>query len=279
MLPPDELEPVRQAEDRDDDDVADAAGEAEAEGQAEADLESGTEHAPQPIRSGERVLAVGFAGYGKSEVLLNLFAITRRQRILIDVQDHYVLGPDALAEDPPPLDGVDDPGQIDWNHRTIRYVPRRAGDRREMDRLHAAIFRQGNMLVIADELEDIAPSQGGGAPFFVKKTTKQGRKVKILYAGASQRPAGVERSFINQANHAFVFPMIDPDDLKVISHRLGMSVHELSTALNQLDQYEYLRHDMGIRDERNRPLVLHMPALPPETIELTRRHVINEEHQ
>jgi hypothetical protein len=234
--------------------------------------------APPTILLGQRVLFVGDTGTGKSEGLLGLFAEHTGQRILIDPQDHYLLGPDALAEDPPPLE-LDDPAKIDWRHRTIRYVPKRAGDRREMDRLHAAIFRHGRVFVACDEAEDVAPSQGGGSPTWVRKAYKQGRKVRLTMGAATQRPVGVDRAVINQAEHAFVFPMSDPDDLKVISYRLGLSVAQLSAALNQLGRFEYLRHTKGQRDERGRPVVLHMPALPPEVIARTRRHVINLEHR
>ena len=230
---------------------------------------------PAPIMLGQRVFLCGMTGSGKSEALLHLFAVYGGQRLLIDVQDHYYFGPDALAEDPPPLE-VDDPRAIDWRHRTIRYVPRRAGDRREMDRLHAAIFRRGRVFVAADELEDIAPSQGGGAPPFVRKCVKQGRKVRLTYGGATQRPVGVDRSIVNQAEHAFIFPMVDSDDLRIIAPRLGMTVHELHEALNRLGQYEYLRHTHGELDERGRPIVLAMPALPASTVEATRRHIVNE---
>lgn len=266
--------------DHDGEHAADAREPGDETGQhGEHEGEEGNVHVPQPIRLGHRILFVGNTGTGKSEALLNLFAVHGGQRLLIDVQDHYVLGPVALAEDPPPLDGIDNPSEIDWRHRTIRYVPRRAGDRREMDRLHAAIYRRGDLFVACDEAEDVAPSQGGGSPFHVRKTLKQGRKYRITYGAATQRPVGVDRSVINQAEHAFVFPMVDGDDLRVVSYRLGMNVHELARALNQLGKYEYLRHDLGQTDQRGKPIVLHMPPLPPATIDFTRRHVVNFEHR
>lgn len=227
---------------------------------------------PEPIRLGSRILFVGNTGTGKSEGLINLFAVHTGQRLFIDVQDHYSFGPAALAESPPPLE-VDDPRAIDWQHRTIRYVPRFPGasprGRREMDELHAAIYNRGDLLVACDEAEDVAPSQGAGAPPFVKKCIKQGRKRKITYGAATQRPAGVDRSVINQAEHGFLFPMVDPDDLQAISYRLGMTARELRRALEQLGSFEYLRHTIGRHD------VLHMPALPPATIDYNRRHLVN----
>jgi hypothetical protein len=226
-----------------------------------------------------RILFVGDTGTGKSEGLLGLFAAHGGQRLLIDVQDHYTLGPAALAEEPAPLDGIDNPADIDWRHRTIRYVPNNAGDRVEMDRLHAAIFRRGNMFVACDEAEDVAPSAGGGSPLFVRKCLKQGRKVRLTYGAATQRPVGVDRSVINQAEHAFVFPMVDPDDLRIIGIRLGMSVQTLADVLAGLPKYGYLRHTKGITDEHGKPVVLRMPPLPATVLERTAAHVVNLEHR
>lgn len=226
---------------------------------------------PEQIRLGQRVLFVGNTGEGKSEAALGFWAIHGGQRLLIDVQDHYQLGPAALAEDPPALE-VDDPRAIDWQHRTIRYVPRRPGDRNEMNALHAAIFKRGRILVLADELEDIAPSYGQGAPFYVKKVLKQGRKYRITYLGATQRPAGVDRAAINQAEHAFVFRMVDADDINALRPRLGLGLHELSDALRNMQRFEYLRHTLGGRE------ALHMPPLPAAVLERTRQHVLNPEH-
>jgi|SRR5579862_432534 len=257
----------------------DAAGELDAERGAEAEQEGepDREHDPEPIRLGHRVFLVGDTGTGKSEALMHLFAIYGGQRLLLDVNDHLELGPDALAEEPPPL-RVDDPARIDWSHRTIHYVPKRPGDRHEMNRLHAAIFRRGRIFVACDEAEDVAPSMGGGSGMYVRRTLKQGRKYRITYGAATQRPVGVDRSVINQAEHLFCFRMSDRDDLNVLTSRLGMSVHELAATLNQLGEHEYLRHTKGVSDEHGRPLVLHMPALPAATVEQTRRHVINPEH-
>jgi hypothetical protein len=231
----------------------------------------GESHTPPQIRLGQRVLFVGKTGEGKSEAALGFWAIHGGQRLLIDVQDHYTLGPAALAEDPPPLE-VDDPRAIDWQHRTIRYVPRRPGDRREMDALYAAIYRRGNMLVLADELEDIAPSQGPGAGFHVKKVLKQGRKYRITHLGATQRPAGVDRSAINQAEHAFIFRMVDPDDIDTLSRRVGLRARDLGDALGAMAQYEHLRHTIGDRQ------ALHMPPLPATVLDHTHGHVLNPEH-
>lgn len=217
---------------------------------------------PQPIRLGQRVLAVGNTGEGKSEVLGHLFSIYGGQRLLVDVNDHYRLGPAAIAEGA--LE-VEDVRAIDWRYRTIRYVPRRL-DRHEFDDLYAAIFARGRLFVWLDEAEDAAPVHA--PPAWLRKTVKQGRKFLITHGAATQRPAGVERSIINQSEHAFVFRMVDPDDLATLGVRLGMRVRELADALAALPQHGYLRHTIGQRQ------IVAMPPLPLELVRATRRHIV-----
>lgn len=214
------------------------------------------------IRIGDRILTVGKTGEGKSELLAHLWAIYRGQRILIDVQDHYELGPVALEEGAIDVDRVAD---IDWRARTIRYAPRTLS-KREFDDLFAAIYHRGDLFVWCDELEDPLPAHG--APTYARKVVKQGRKKRITFGGATQRPHGVERSAINQAETAFVFRMVDEDDIATLSYRLGLTTRQLADALRALPQHGYLRHTIG------EPNIVQMPPLPAHVLAATRRHVV-----
>ena len=219
------------------------------------------------IRQGDRVLAVGNTGTGKSQALAELFARHAGQRLLIDVGDDYTLGPAALAEG---ASEADSPGAIDWSKRTIRYVPRR-GDRREYDELYAYIWERGDLFVWADELEDVAPAHG--TPWRVRKVVKQGRKRRLTHAGATQRPVGVDRSVVNQAEHAYIFRLVDRDDVDVLAFRVGIDSHALAAELRELpspqDTYTgFLYHRVG------QPSVTAFPPLPPAWVERARQHVV-----
>ncbi len=214
------------------------------------------------IRQGQRALAVGMTGEGKSQLLAHLFAIHTGQRLLIDVQDHYHLGPAALAEGAVDTDRV---SRIDWRVRTIRYVPR-SFSAHEFDDLHRAIYSQGDLLVWCDEAEDVAPVHR--TPRWVRKVVKQGRKRRITYLAATQRPHGVERSIVNQSEHAFVFRMVDADDLLALSYRLGLTVRELAAELNALERHAYLYHELGVDPVRR------MPPLPANLVADAERHVV-----
>jgi energy-coupling factor transporter ATP-binding protein EcfA2 len=219
------------------------------------------------IRQGERVLAVGTTGTGKSQALAYLFAKHDGQRLLIDVQDHYELGP-AAAED---ACEARSPREIDWQARTIRYVPRTLSQR-EYNDLYAAIFKRGNLLVWLDEA--VGPTSAHSAPVNLRRAVTQGRKIGITHLAASQRPAGIERTIVNQSEHAFVFLTSDPDDLDVLSIRLGLKARELATAwsdagdVDRLWQAGYLYHRLGSSEIRR------MPPLPADRIDEARRHVV-----
>lgn len=216
------------------------------------------------IRLGQRVLAVGKTGEGKSEALLHAFAVHGGQRLLVDVGDHYELGAAAVAEGA--LE-ASSPRDLDWRYRTIRYVPRRPGDLHEMDELYRAIYARGRVLVLADEVEDIAPV--GRTPFGVKRVVKQGRKRLLTHLAATQRPYGVDPSVITESEHVLVFRLAGLQDVAAVAPRLGMEARELHRELLELPQHAYLYAELGAEE------VLRMPPLPADRLALTRRHVVN----
>jgi hypothetical protein len=222
------------------------------------------------IRQGDRVLAVGTTGTGKSQALAYLFAQHGGQRLLIDVQDHYELGPAAISE------GAVEarrPREIDWRARTIRYVPSTLRAR-EYDELYAQIFRRGssagsNLLVWLDET--VGPTSAHSTPVNLRRVVTQGRKYRITHLAAAQRPAGIERTIVNQSEHAYIFLTSDPDDLDVLSVRLGIKVRELANAwagdVDRLWQAGYLYHRLGATE------IKKMPPLPASYVAEAERHV------
>lgn len=228
--------------------------------------------AARPIRKSDRVIALGKTGSGKSQLLLHLWAIWQGQRLLVDVQDHYELGPDALAEKPEPCvaERVRD---IDWRARTIRYVPR--GTQTDYNDLYAAIYQRGKLMVLLDEA--YGPTTANRCPTWLRRVVTQGRKRQILHMAASQRPANILPELINQSEHAFVFDVGGrPDDLDAIGLRMGLRGRELGELLGTLERLDlasdvtgYIRHDLGS------PNLIRMPPLPPEIIASTARVVIN----
>lgn len=250
----------------------------------------GPARAPAKIMPWERVAAVGMTGTGKSEVLLALWAEDQGQRLLIDVQDAYYLGPAVLEDERGYQEVHGDPRAIDWRVRTIRYVPRRAGAaaRQEYDDLYAAIWNRaqhfrtlGHLTVLLDE--SYGPTTANYAPPHLMLALTQGRKKHLRHMAAMQRPAKVAPELLNQAEHAFIFDVGSRrDDLDAIGERLGWNGREVGAALRELaDEFgysdrdgrfrvhAYLRHRLGQRE------VFTFPPLPPTVLQATHRHVVN----
>lgn len=242
-----------------------------------------------PILPHERVMAVGMPGTGKSELLLALWAEEPGQRLLIDVQDAYYLGPDALNDELGVQEVLGDPAAIDWGVRTIRYVPRLAGKaaRDEFEDLYAAIWARaqryeqlGQLTVLLDE--SYGPTEANYAPAYLTTALTQGRKKKLRHLAGNQRPAKVAPELFETADHLFVFLMGGRrDDLDRIGERLGWNGAEVGEALRELADthgymdgdrlrcHAYLRHRAGNLE------VHSFPPLPPHVLERTRRHVVN----
>jgi hypothetical protein len=225
--------------------------------------------APRLIRRSDRVVALGKTGSGKSWTLGALFADYAGQRLLVDVNDAYELGP---ACEPDGVCIAHRVREIDWRARSIRFVP--SGREADYEDLYAAVWQRGRMLVWLDEA--YGPTTASRCPHWLRRVVTQGRKRDILHAAATQRPAHVLPDLITQAEHALVFelPPYEPD-LRAVAIRLGMTSDELAGELRRLPRVPghgtatgYLRHDLG-HDQ-----ILRMPPLPPATIARVSRTVV-----
>jgi len=195
------------------------------------------------IAAGDRAFAVGMTGSGKSGLLGYYFATYPGQRLLVDVNDDYELGPTALEEG---ACLAREPAAIDWSVRTIRYAPSRL-DQDEYEALYAEIWKRARaghkLFVWLDEGE--GPTTANRSPLHLRLALKQGRKKDLTHATATLRPVDVEKAIINQSEHGFVFKMSDLDDIALLARRLNVTVRELVAVLEGLPDYGFLYHRFG----------------------------------
>lgn len=221
---------------------------------------------PPPIRVSDRCAAIGMTGSGKSTILAAMWAVDRGQRLLIDVNDAYELGPDALR-DPGGVCYAERLRDVDFRARTIHFVPRAQAER-QFDDLYAAIYDRGHLTVWLDE--SYGPTTANRAPRWLRTVITQGRKRKIRHLAATQEPMNVLPVIYSQAEHVFLFRLTGrPDELGRLSPRFGLSVQELGDELQRLPDFGYLRASTSAPGA-----VYRMPPLPAELLERTRRHVL-----
>jgi hypothetical protein len=218
------------------------------------------------IEPGHRIFACGKTGSGKSLLLGYYFATTPGQRLLIDVNDDYELGPAALEEGASDVRG--DPDALDWSKRTLRYVPGRLtfDEYEDLYKViwdHAAIGHK--LFVWLDEC--YGPTTESRCPMHLRKAITQGRKKDLTHGGAGQRPVGIEKTLVNQAEHLFSFFTADRDDVDMLARRMSITPAECAEALHNLPEHAYLYHRLG------RPEVTAFPPLPPERLKTISRAV------
>lgn len=220
------------------------------------------------IEPGDRELAVGMTGSGKSGLLGYHFATYPGQRILIDVNDDYELAPAADELGGAATVSGDDLREALRSARTIRYVPATL-EPEEYEQLYRLIWEHARAgvpkYVWLDESE--GPTTANRAPLHLRLTIKQGRKKDITHAAATLRPVDIEGAIVNQSEHAFVFRMTDAKDIALLARRLGLSPLDLTAALDQLPEHGFLYHRLGQN-------VVAFPPLDEQRRALTAQHVV-----
>jgi DNA helicase HerA-like ATPase len=154
------------------------------------------------------------------------------------------------------------PGQVTFHdpHQvpdadTARFVPRDPGDRDTYEALYRWVFEHFPRYVLLDEAGIAAPANG--SPPWVRTVVIQGRKRSIGHVACHTRPREVDKNLIAQAQHVLVFGCVDPDDRKHLAAQIGLPADELTTALAELDPFEYLWWRQRER------VLMHCPALDP----------------
>ena len=222
------------------------------------------------FRDDQRYAIIGKTGSGKSILSGYLWSIYPGQRILVDVNDDYELGPAALADEAGGFCEAEQVRRIDWNARTVRFVPGNQSERLFND-LYAAIWARASeghgLCVWLDE--SYGPTDAHRSPRWLKRVLTQGRKRRIMHLACMQEPVNVMPALYSQAEHVALFELAGrPDDLAALSRRFGMNERELALELGRLPKYGYLLSSLG----QERPLA--MPPLGPGELEQVRRHVL-----
>lgn len=160
----------------------------------------------------DRSLVLGPTGSGKSTLLNAQTSAFRCQRAVFDSKDEWsVRGVEPVAGD------VD---RIDWRQPIVHFIP---GDdiRGDTQRFFTAAFQRTHVIVAVHELADLCEYNANATPPAVSRYLRQGRAHGRGLLGSSQRPVEMPKSARTEAEHVFVFPGLDPDDMAVVAAIVG----------------------------------------------------------
>lgn len=166
------------------------------------------------ISFAQRATAIGMNRSGKSELIRYLVASVNVRRVLVDSKGEWQLPGQPRHE----LRATDDAGAraevdaIDWDAPFIHVKPGWL-ERTQLEHLFARVASlRGDLLVWIDE--GYAVSSASWAPRGLNQLIVAGAGLGHGVFAATQRPRNVSKLFLTEADHLFIFPPLDVEDLK-----------------------------------------------------------------
>lgn len=212
----------------------------------------------------DRVLALGFTGSGKSELLNVMFSQLRTQKLLVDSKHEFAIRDTRAEHDetraadelPQLLEPVHDPGAIDWTQPVIHYRPATT-TAAEYDELFEACFRR-DLVVCVHELADVCEENPNRAPRHFSRYCAQGRARGLGLLAGSQRPVNMPKRALTEAQHFYYFvPPLTADDHDLVARHMGQDPAWLRMQLDnkhaELGDYAYLQYERTTRELAARP--------------------------
>lgn len=169
----------------------------------------------------ERGLIIGPTGSGKT-VLARRLIQPFRYCVVIDPKSTMGEG----KRNGEPLPGFkmcrtpEELGAAGKKHDKLQYRPSpEHRDWLEYDRVYQWIYDRGETMVYTDELFDT--HNRNIAPPYLRACITSGRELGISMLSATQRPRGIDRRLLTEAEHFYVFQLRDEDDQRFLRSRMG----------------------------------------------------------
>jgi energy-coupling factor transporter ATP-binding protein EcfA2 len=177
------------------------------------------------IGYGQRVLAVGMNGSGKSELVRWLWSNIANRRALVDPKGEWrVPGVPRVTLTATTLDDAfaEVAERVDVDAPVVHVRPAwlgQPGSKEQLTALYAALDRvKGPLTVWTDEA--YAVSSASWAPPGLLELQVGSRSRGHGHYVATQRPRNIAKELLTEADHVFLFPPLDVEDL--VESRRGM---------------------------------------------------------
>lgn len=174
--------------------------------------------APAP---NERGIIIGSTGSGKTTLARSILA---QYRYVVAIDPKQTLGSGerggghlpgyALATTPRELE------RSARRYERVQYRPEMAYQNPDdWERVYNWSYRRGNHFSYTDELFDV--HAWSRPPQSLRRILTSGRELGIGFLGATQRPRGIDRRLLTEAERYYVFHLRDPDDQRFLAARIG----------------------------------------------------------
>jgi hypothetical protein len=184
------------------------------------------------IRKGERGIAIGSSGSGKTELII---------RVLPRSGDLLVIDPKRELELPHlNLTVVTDPNKL-RNHRRVLYQPNEQylNDLDAYDQVIKTFYLRGNCCIYVDDMVGIMDRNK--FPNYLRIAYMLGRAKGVTCISSVQRPANVPGFILSESQHYFVFRLVMPQDHKKMRDTLFDYDPDLINAYPYSFQYSDMR--------------------------------------
>jgi len=163
------------------------------------------------VKPGERAVAIGGSGTGKTELIMRVLPTSGR---LLVLDPKRMFDPDFLN-----LQIVDDPSKVGSKQRVL-YRPKDSllANIDAYDQVINRFYLKGNSTIYCDDLVGIMDRNR--FPNSLRTAYMLGRSKKVTCIASVQRPANVPTFVLSEANHFFVFKLVMPQDIKKIRDTL-----------------------------------------------------------
>jgi hypothetical protein len=188
------------------------------------------------IKLGERGVAIGGSGTGKSELVLRLLPL--RGRLLV-LDPKRMFDAEYLG-----LNIIDDPRKF-GNRSRILYRPKDSllSDIPAYDQAVKTFYNKGECTIYSDDLVGIMDRNR--YPNSLKLAYMLGRSKNVSCIASVQRPANVPTFVLSESNHFFVFKLVMPQDVKKMRELL----HDYNPELIEQNRFSFQYNDMRFSEK------------------------------